>query len=84
LSGYHSNEITVEAAKLRGQWAEIKGLLSQNIYSKRESWATALSLTKQGQKAAHQRKIPLVRQSYSVYLWVKLQKGVHEVSENDD
>jgi hypothetical protein len=62
----------------------IKGLLSRNIYSKRESWTTALSLTEQGQKAARQRKIPLVRKSYSLYLWVMLQKGVDDVSEDDD
>ncbi len=34
----------------------IKGLLSQHIYSKRESWKAALCLTETGQKAAHQRK----------------------------
>jgi hypothetical protein len=62
----------------------MKGLLSQTIYSKRKSWTTALSLTKQGQKAACQRKIPLVRKSYSLYLRVWLQKGVDGVSENDD
>jgi hypothetical protein len=43
-----------------GPVGRIKGLLSQNIYSKIESWTTALSLTKEGQKAARQRKILLV------------------------
>ncbi len=37
-----------------------------------------------GQKAACQRKIPLVRKSYSLYLRVKIQKGVDEVGEDDD
>jgi hypothetical protein len=34
----------------------IKGLLSQHIYSKWESWKAALCLTETGQKAARQRK----------------------------
>jgi hypothetical protein len=55
----------------------IKGLLSQNAYSRRESWITALSLTKKEQKAACQRKIPH-------YFQVMLQKGVDDVGEDDD
>jgi hypothetical protein len=51
-------------------------LLSWNIYSKRGRWKTALSPTEQGQKAALQRKIPLVGKSYSLNLQVILQKGV--------
>jgi hypothetical protein len=39
-----------------GQWAEEKGLLPQNIYSKKERWKIALSLTEKGQKAASQRR----------------------------
>jgi hypothetical protein len=62
----------------------MKGLLSWDIYFKTESWTTALILTEQGQKAAHQRKIPLVRKSYSLYLQVTLQKGVDDVGEDDD
>jgi hypothetical protein len=34
----------------------IKGLLSLNIYSKRESWTTALSLNEQGQKGGSPEK----------------------------
>ncbi len=67
-----------------GPVGQIKGLLSQNIYSKRESQTTTLSLTEQRQKAARQRKIPLIRKSYSLYLRVKLQKGVDEVGEDAD
>jgi hypothetical protein len=55
----------------------IKGLLSQNTYSRRESWITGLSLNKKGQKAASQKKIPLCFR-------VMLQKGVDDVSEDDD
>ncbi len=33
---------------------------------------------------AYQRKIPLVRKSYSLYLWRTLQKGVDDVDEDDD
>ncbi len=62
---------------------QIKGLLTKNIYSKRESWSTALGLTEQGQKAARLRKIPLVRKSNSLYLRVKLQKGVDGVSVDE-
>jgi hypothetical protein len=62
----------------------MKGLLSRNICSKRESWTTALSLAEQGHKAARQIKIPLVRKSYSLYLRAKLNKGVDEVGEDDD
>jgi hypothetical protein len=65
LSDYYFNEIAVEAARW-GPVGQIKGLLSWNIDSKRESWTTALSLTKQGQKAACQRKIPLVTKCYSL------------------
>jgi hypothetical protein len=32
------------------------GLLSRHVYSKKESWKTALNLTKKGQKVAHQMK----------------------------
>jgi hypothetical protein len=63
---------------------QIKGLLSQNVFSKRESQTTALILTEQEQKEARQRKIPLVKNSYSLYLWVMLQKGVDGLSEDDD
>jgi hypothetical protein len=63
---------------------QIKGLFSRNIYSKRETWKIALSITEQGQKAARQRKILLVRKSYSLYLRVMLQKGVDDVDEDDD
>jgi hypothetical protein len=63
----------------------IKELLSQNIYSKENSWTTALSLTEQGQKAApREKKIPQARKSYSLYLRVMLQKGVDGVGEDDD
>ncbi len=37
-----------------GPVGSIKGLLSQHIYSKKESWKTALSLTEKGQNATHQ------------------------------
>ncbi len=43
----------------------IKGLFSGDIYSKRESWTTALSLIEQEQKAARQRKIPPVKMMVS-------------------
>ncbi len=33
---------------------------------------------------AYQRKIPLVRKSYSLYLWGTLRKGVDDVGEDDD
>ncbi len=36
------------------------------------------------EKAAHQRKVPLVRKSFSLFLWVRLQKVIDEVSKNDD
>jgi hypothetical protein len=63
---------------------QIKGQLLLNIFSKRESSTTVLSLAKQGQKAAHQRKILLVRKSYSLYLQVTLQKGVDDVRKSGD
>jgi hypothetical protein len=40
----------------RGPVGQIKGLLSQNVYSKKESWKTAPNLTEKGQKAAHKIK----------------------------
>jgi hypothetical protein len=46
-----------------------RATLMEYLLKKRE-------LTDKGQKAARQRKIPLVRKSYSLYLWVRLQKGV--------
>jgi hypothetical protein len=33
-----------------------KGLLSPHVYSKKESWETALNLTEKGPKAARQMK----------------------------
>jgi hypothetical protein len=33
---------------------------------------------------AYHRKIPLVRKSYSLYLWGTLRKGVDDVGEDDD
>jgi hypothetical protein len=54
-SDYHSNEKAVKAAR-RGPVGIIKGLLSGHVYSKKESWKTALSLTEKGQKAARQMK----------------------------
>jgi hypothetical protein len=64
---------------------QIKGLFSQNNYSRGDLWwKIALSITEQGQKAARQRKILLVRKSYSLYFRVMVQKGVDDVSEDDD
>jgi hypothetical protein len=40
----------------RGPVDQKKGLFLRNVYSKKESWKTALSLTEKGQKAAHQIK----------------------------
>jgi hypothetical protein len=62
----------------------IKGLLSQNIYSKRESWTTALNPTEQGQKAAQQSKIMVVRKSFSLCLRLTLQKRVDGLGEDDN
>jgi hypothetical protein len=66
LSDCHSNEIAAEAAR-RGPVGLInRATLTEYLFKKRKSWTTALSLTKQRQKGAHQRKIPLVRKSYSL------------------
>jgi hypothetical protein len=35
-------------------------------------------------KGSPPEKIPLLRKSYSLYLWVMLQKGVDEVRVDDD
>ncbi len=58
LSDYHSNEIAVEAARW-GASGAIKGLLSQNIHSKKESWTTALSLTEQRTRSSPLDKNPI-------------------------
>jgi hypothetical protein len=63
------DSVTIVAGRLPARWEASgpnKRLLSRNIYSKQESWTTALSLTEKGQTAALQRKIPLVRKSYSL------------------
>ncbi len=65
LSKYYSNEIEVKAAR-QGASGPTKRATLMEYLLKRESWTTALRLIKQGQKAAHQRKIPLVRKSYSL------------------
>jgi hypothetical protein len=39
-----------------GPVGQIKGLLSQHVYSKKESRKTALNFTKKGQKVPHQMK----------------------------
>jgi hypothetical protein len=35
-------------------------------------------------KGGPQRKTPLLKKSYSLYLWLTLQKGVDDVGEDDD
>jgi hypothetical protein len=64
-----------------GPGGRVKGLLSRSIYSTRELDNSSKPNTELGQKTAGQRKIPLLRKSYSLYLWVTLQKGVDEVGE---
>jgi hypothetical protein len=64
-----------------GPGGRVKGLLSWSIYSTRELDNSSKPNTELGQKAARQRKIPLLRKSYSLYIWVILQKGVDEVGE---
>jgi hypothetical protein len=39
-----------------GPLGQLKGLLSRHVYSKKESWKTAVSMTEKGQKAACQMK----------------------------
>jgi hypothetical protein len=39
-----------------GPMGQINGLLSQHVYSKKESWKIALSLTEKGKKASRQMK----------------------------
>ncbi len=51
---------------------------------RKQSQPDGRAVTKQWQKAALHRKIPLVRKSYSLYLRVKLQKGADKVGEDDD
>ncbi len=85
LSDYYFNEIAVEAARPEASGPNKRATLSEYLLKKREhNMITALSLTEQGQKASRRRKIPLVRKSYSLYLRVKLHKGVYEVGEDDD
>jgi hypothetical protein len=55
LSDYYSNDIAVKAARWRTRESN-KGLFSGNIYSKRESWTTALRLAKQGPKSSPPEK----------------------------
>jgi hypothetical protein len=61
----------------------IKGLLSQNIYSKRELNKSSKPNSIRA-KGSPPEKTPLLKKSYSLYLRVMLQKGVDEVSEYDD
>ncbi len=68
LSDHHFIEIAVEAARRGAGGLNNRATLMEYLL-KRERWTTALSLTKQGQKAACQIKIPLVRKSYSLYLF---------------
>jgi hypothetical protein len=53
--------------------------------TQRESWTTALKLTELGQKAARQKNTLLhIRKSYSLFLRVMLEKGVVDVSDDND
>jgi hypothetical protein len=83
MSNYCSNKTAVKATRwgARGPNKKRYSQATLFIQKKSESWSTALSLTKQGQKAARQRKIPLIRKSYSLYLWVTLQREDDEVGE---
>jgi hypothetical protein len=58
-------------------------MLTEYLLNERELDSSSKP-NQQGQKAACQRKIALVRKSYSLYLRVKLQKGVDEFCEDDD
>jgi hypothetical protein len=71
LFNHNSNEIAVEAARREASEPNKRAVLTKYLLKKGGNWTTALSLTKQGQKAAYQRKIPLVRKSYSFYLPVE-------------
>jgi hypothetical protein len=64
LSDYDSNEIEVKAAR-QGACGPNKRATLTDALSKRESCATAPSLTELEQKEASQRKIPLVGKSNS-------------------
>jgi hypothetical protein len=63
---------------------QIKGLLSWNTYSKRDSWTTALSLTEQRAKGSARRKnTTLKKDLLSLLPRVTLQMGEVEVDEDD-
>ncbi len=57
----------------------IKGLLSQHVYSKKESWKTALSLTEKRLKAPWIKKKELLTLTP-----VTMQMGEDEDNDDDD
>jgi hypothetical protein len=64
-----------------GAGSRVKGLLSQRISPRGElenSSRQPRDLTKPGQKA------PLIRRSYSLFLWVMMKKGVSDDNVDDD
>jgi hypothetical protein len=67
LSDYQSNETTVKAARQGASGPNKRATLTKCIL-KKESWETALNLTKKGQKGARQMKSTTdkkIRISYS-------------------
>jgi hypothetical protein len=71
-------------ARRGGQRAELKGY-SRMKSTQGESWATAVNLSKLGQKAACQKKhFMLIRKNYSLFLRVMVEKGVDDDYEDDD
>jgi hypothetical protein len=61
----------------------IKGLISRNVYLKREL-DNSSKPNKTRAKGSPPEEIQQVTKSYSLYLWVMLQKGVDEIDEDDD
>ncbi len=62
---------------------QIIGLLSRNIYSKRESWKTALSITKQG-KTQHTKGNITSKKELLTLSPGNVAEGSDDVGEDDD
>jgi hypothetical protein len=85
-SDYYSNEIALQAARLEASGLNKRAPLTKYLLKKND-WATDLSLIEKRMKGSPPEKIPLVRKSYSLYIWLccrrELMKSV-KMSENDD
>jgi hypothetical protein len=73
LSNYYSYEITVKAARRGDSGLDKRSTLTKYLLKKRELHNSSKPNLIRAKGSSPQRKTPLLKKSYSLYLWVTLQ-----------